>query len=75
MSQSVTNILIDGSPAASLECRSTAGLETTVNAAQIHLSPGFYKIELAPTKPGIETKQLVISSEVINPVTLGVCPM
>ena len=75
LSQSVTNILIDGSPAASLECRSTAGLETTVNAAQVHLLPGYYKITLVPTKPGIETKQLVISSEVINPVTLGVCPM
>ena len=75
LSQSVTNILIDGENAASLECRSTAGLETTVNAAQVHLLPGYYKITLAPTKPGIETKQLVISSEVINPVTLGVCPM
>ena len=75
LSQSVTNILINGENAASLECRSTAGLETTVNAAQVHLIPGYYKIELAPTKPGIETKQLVISSEVINPVTLGVCPM
>ncbi len=75
LSQSVTNILIDGENAASLECRSTAGLETTVNAAQVHLIPGYYKIELAPTKPGILTKQLVISSEVINPVTLGVCPM
>lgn len=75
LSQSVTNILIDGENAASLECRSTAGLETTVNAAQVHLIPGYYRIELAPTKPGILTKQLVISSEVINPVTLGVCPM
>ncbi|WP_294431434.1 glycoside hydrolase family 3 N-terminal domain-containing protein [uncultured Treponema sp.] len=75
LSQSVTNIMIDGEPAASLECRSTGGAETTVNAAQVHLSPGYYKIELTPTKPGIETKSLVISSEVITPVTLGVCQM
>ena len=75
VSQSVSNILIDGEPAASLECRSTAGLETTVNAAQIHLTPGFYRIELIPTKPGINTKHLVFSSEVINPVSLGICPM
>ena len=73
VSQSVSNIFIDG--VASLECRSTAGLETTVNAAQIHLTPGFYRIDLIPTKPGIITKHLVFSSEVINPVSLGICPM
>ncbi|MBQ6782030.1 MAG: glycoside hydrolase family 3 protein [Treponema sp.] len=75
VSQSVSNIFIDGEPAASLECRSTAGLETTVNAAQIHLTPGYYRIDLIPTKPGIITKHLVFSSEVINPVSLGICPM
>lgn len=72
LSQSVTNILIDGAPAASLECRSTAGIETTVNAAQVQLGKGFYRISLAHTKPGITVKQLVISSEVITPVSMGV---
>ena len=75
LSQSVTNILVDGESAASLECRSTAGIETTVNAAQIKLSPGYYRIDLNATMVGISTKSLVISSEVINPVSLGVCPM
>lgn len=72
LSQSVTNILIDGSPAASLECRSTAGIETTVNAAQVKLEKGFYKITLEHTKPGITVKKLNISSQVITPVSLGV---
>ena len=75
LSQSVTNILVDGESVASLECRSTAGIETTVNAAQIKLSPGYYRIDLNATMVGICTKSLVISSEVINPVSLGVCPM
>ena len=75
LSQSVTNILIDGEAAASLECRSTAGIETFVNAAQVWLTKGYYKIDLADTVPGIETTGLVISSEVITPVTLGVCAM
>ena len=72
LSQSVTNILIDGTPAASLECRSTAGIETTVNAAQVQLEKGWYKISLEHTKPGITVKKLNISSEVITPVSLGV---
>ena len=72
LSQSVSNILIDGTQAASLECRSTAGIETTVNAAQVHLEKGFYKITLEHTMPGISVKQLIISSEVITPVSLGV---
>ena len=72
LSQSVTNILIDGSPAASLECRSTAGIETTVNAAQVQLEKGWYKITLEHTKPGITVKKLNISSQVITPVSLGV---
>ena len=72
LSQSVTNILIDGTPAASLECRSTAGIETTVNAAQVQLEKGWYKISLEHTKPGITVKKLNISSQVITPVSLGV---
>lgn len=75
LSQSVTNILINGVPAASLECRSTAGIETTVNAAQVKLEKGFYRISLEHTMPGITVKQLIISSEVINPVSLGVIAM
>ncbi|WP_191018271.1 glycoside hydrolase family 3 C-terminal domain-containing protein [Treponema zioleckii] len=72
LSQSVSNIMIDGAQAASLECRSTAGIETTVNAAQVHLEKGFYKISLEHTMPGIKVKQIIISSEVITPVSLGV---
>ena len=75
LSQSVCNILIDGVQAASLECRSTAGIETTVNASQVYLEKGFYKISLDHTMPGISVKRLVISSEVINPVSLGVIAM
>ncbi len=70
LSQSVTNILIDGSPAASLDCRSTAGIETTVNAAQVYMTPGYYKISLEHTKPGIDVKHLLISSKVFIPVSV-----
>ncbi len=71
LSQSVCNILIDGSPAASFECRSTAGRESFVNAAQVHLAPGFYELTLVHTKPGIEVKFVAVTSEHLSPVASG----
>lgn len=72
LSQSVTNILIDGQVAASLDCRSTQGKDTTVNASQVELFPGVYKVSLAHTKPGISVKNISFNSQVITPVSLGV---
>lgn len=72
LSQSVTNIFIDQVPAASLECRSTAGLETTVNASQVILERGYYKISQENTKAGIEVKNLNFNSKVITPVSMGI---
>ncbi len=72
LSQSVTNIFIDQIPAASLECRSTAGQETTVNASQVILERGYYKISQENTKAGIEVKKLNFNSKVITPVSMGI---
>lgn len=72
LSQSVTNIFIDQVPGASLEARSTAGHETTVNAAQVILAHGFYKISLENTKPGLEVKNLCFTSKVSTPVSMGI---
>lgn len=72
LSQSVSNIMIDGKPAASLECRSTAGVFTTVNAAQVILNPGSYRITLEHTKPGITVSKISFNSQVITPVSMGV---
>ncbi len=72
LSQSVTNIFIDGKAAASLECRSTAGESTTVNATQIILKKGFYKITMENTKPGIELEKLNFNSKILTPVSMGI---
>ena len=72
LSQSVTNIFIDQVPAASLEARSTAAQETTVNAAQVILEFGFYKISLENTKPGLEVKNLCFTSKMSTPVSMGI---
>ena len=71
LSQSVCNILIDGKPAASLECRSTAGREAFVTAAQVHLVPGYYELTLVHTKPGIDVKFVTFSSKHLSPVASG----
>lgn len=72
LSQSVTNIMIDGKPASSLECRSTAGVFTTVNASQVILNPGTYHVTLEHTKPGITVSRISFNSQVITPVSMGV---
>ncbi|MCR5217794.1 glycoside hydrolase family 3 N-terminal domain-containing protein [Treponema sp.] len=72
LSQSVSNIMIDGQPAASLECRSTAGIFTTVNASQVILNPGIYHLTLEHTKPGITVSKISFNSQVITPVSMGV---
>lgn len=72
LSQSVTLILFGTEQAASLECRSTAGVETFVNAAQVHLKKGYYRVSLRHTKPGITVKSLHLVYKSENPVTLGI---
>lgn len=68
LSQSISNILIDGENAASFECRSTDGKFVTVNAAQIRLNKGYYRITLAHTKPGISVKSLFITKGTFSPL-------
>lgn len=68
LSQSITNILIDGENGASFECRSTDDKYVTVNAAQIRLNVGYYKIDLAHTKPGISVKSLFITKGTFSPL-------
>ncbi|MBQ0051829.1 MAG: glycoside hydrolase family 3 C-terminal domain-containing protein [Treponema sp.] len=72
LSQSASNILINGKPAVSFECRTTMGKPVFVNASQIKLYPGTYKIQLVHTKPGIELQDLSFTSNEYNPVTDGI---
>lgn len=72
LSQSVCNIIIDGNPVAALECRSTGGKPTTVNANQVHLKKGYYKVEINHVKAGIEVESIKLSSKVYTPVSMGI---
>lgn len=72
LSQSITNILINGESAGSLECRSTDGKIATAIALQLELKQGFYHIQLEPSKPGIEVKEMMIAPENNSPVTAGI---
>ncbi|MCR5081360.1 MAG: glycoside hydrolase family 3 C-terminal domain-containing protein [Treponema sp.] len=61
MSQSITNILINGEPAVSFESKNTEGKSVHTNAGQIMLSPGYYEISVEHTKPGIELEYIGLS--------------
>ncbi len=72
LSQSATNVMIDGRSAASFQCRSTLGKYTNVNAGKVFLCAGLHELTLVSTKPGIEVKELMLSSkDLLRPVTAG----
>lgn len=64
MSQSITNILVNGEPAVSFESKNTEGKSVQTNAGQILLSPGFYEISVEHTKPGIELEYIGLSEKI-----------
>ncbi len=71
LSQSACILKIDGQPAASFECRSTFGKDVFIQGTKIHLSKGYYKIELVHTKPGITVKSIGFTSKIMTPITAG----
>ncbi len=54
VSQSVTNVLVDGRNAIAFNCRTTEGKPFFVNVGLIKLKKGYYEISLEHTKPGID---------------------
>ncbi len=71
LSQSAMNILVDGEPAASFQCRTTMGSYIWAIASRVRLGKGLHEISLLDTKPGIRLKNLSFSSGETNPVSLG----
>ena len=71
LSQSITNVLINGKPLGSFECRSTGGKKSFAVAAFLNLKPGIYKVELEHTKPGIEVMELGFWQDMESPITTG----
>ena len=71
LSQSSTIIFINDKPMASFVCRTTNGNDIFVNATQIKMKKGFYKIRMEHTKGGIELKKLKFSTFNFNPVAAG----
>ena len=71
LSQSSTIIFINDKPMASFVCRTTNGNDVFVNATQIKMKKGFYKIRMEHTKGGIELKKLKFSTFNFNPVAAG----
>ena len=69
LSQSITNLLINGKPVGSFECRSTGGKKAFAVAAFVNLKPGIYKVELEHTKPGIEVMELGLWPDMESPIT------
>ena len=72
VSQSSTIIYINDSPAASFDCRTTAGSDVFINATQIKMKQGCYKIRMEHTKKGIDLKSLNVTTFNYNPVNAGV---
>ena len=71
LSQSACILKLDGQPAASFECRSTFGKDVFIQGTKIHLTKGYYKIELVHTKPGITVKSIGLTSKIQTPITAG----
>ena len=71
LSQSITNVLINGEALGSFECRSTNGVVMYSVAVQLSLKKGVYKINLEHTKPGICVKSLLIRRESESPILSG----
>lgn len=63
LSQSITNVIINGDACGSFECRSTNGAVMYSVAVKLPLKKGVYKLCLEHTKPGITVKNLCVRSE------------
>jgi beta-glucosidase len=63
LSQSITNVMINGDACGSFECRSTNGAVMYSVAVKLPLKKGVYKLCLEHTKPGITVKNLCVRSE------------
>ena len=72
VSQSVTNVLLNGVSAGSFECRTTNGKWACTTAVQADLEAGYYVVTLEHTKPGIRVRSLTLIEEDTSPVTAGV---
>ncbi len=72
VSQSNINLMLNGTNAASFECRSTSGKIVTVTASQVMLSKGFYEVSYAHGKRGIELLSLCVAKRGVSPVLVGV---
>ncbi|MGN0728694.1 glycoside hydrolase family 3 protein [Treponema sp.] len=64
VSQSVCNVLIDGTPVSAFECRTTEGKETSAVIGQVQLAKGMYEISLSHTKPGITMHFVALSRSI-----------
>ena len=71
VSQSITNVLINGTTAGSFECRTTNGKWVNTTAVQADLDAGYYTVTLEHTKPGIRVQSLMLITEDMSPVTAG----
>ena len=72
VSQSATIVFINDEPLASFECRTTNGSDVFVNATQLRMSAGTYKLRMEHTKAGIEIKNLKVTAFNFNPVSAGI---
>lgn len=63
VSQSVTNVLLNGESAGAFSSRSTGGKPQSATVCQPRLEQGFYKLELKHTKPGITVTEFSIRSD------------
>lgn len=71
LSQSVSNVFINGRPCGSFECRSTGGIVVNALAAQVAMKKGVYKVRLVHTKPGITVMSLTMNADKFSPITMG----
>ena len=71
LSQSITNILVNGEALGSFECRSTGGKNVNQTAVQLYLDEGVYSLKVEHTKPGITVSSLMVLCEKDSPVTAG----
>ena len=72
LSQSVSNVLINGEVCGSFECRSTGGKTTYAVAVQLRLKKGTYRLNFVHTKPGIQVQALCIRKEKCSPISAGI---
>lgn len=71
LSQSITNVLLNGETCGSFECRSTDNRIVYSVAVQLKLKKGFYKAEIDHTKPGIKVAALCLRIEEDSPISTG----